>query len=162
MSKRVVASILLSAFGLIGTSGLALGETIGRFECSVVGTSNPEPIGDREGHSLVAVQTSCLAVDGLLKGAVFTGINITEWDGEHGTYRLSGGVHRAAAGLAVTEPLEGTATAIMKDGKRVGNTGSGKIIFRFASGAFAQLAGKTFNLSTKTTGPNRFEQEYSE
>jgi len=53
-------------------------------------------------------------------------------------------------------------TVVTKDGKPVHAAGSGKIIFRFASGAFAQLARKTFNLSVRPLGPNRFEQEYSD
>ena len=50
MSKRLIASILVSAFGLIGTSGFALADTIGRYECNIIGAIGLEPIGDRDGH----------------------------------------------------------------------------------------------------------------
>jgi hypothetical protein len=35
---------------------------------------------------MVSVQYSCVGMDGLLKGAVNTGISISEWDGPKGTY----------------------------------------------------------------------------
>ena len=47
MSKRFIATFLCSALGLIGASGFALAETIGRYECSTIGTASQEPIGDR-------------------------------------------------------------------------------------------------------------------
>ena len=68
MSKRFIATLVCSALGLIGASGLALADSIGRFECSVVGTPSQEPIGDRNGHGLLSIQYSCFGVDGLLKG----------------------------------------------------------------------------------------------
>ena len=57
-------------------SGVALADTIGRYECSVIGALAQEPIGDRNEHTMVSVQYSCVGMDGLLKGAVNTGISI--------------------------------------------------------------------------------------
>ena len=62
MSKRLIATFLFSALGLVGSTGLAYSETVGRYECNVVGTANPEPLGDRGGHSLAGIQFSCLGV----------------------------------------------------------------------------------------------------
>jgi hypothetical protein len=73
MSKRLSARILFSAIVLIGTSGLALADTIGRYECNIVGPIDLEPIGDRDGHVLRSLDYSCVGVDGLFKGGVFTG-----------------------------------------------------------------------------------------
>ena len=50
MSKRLIASILYSAIGLIGASGFAFADSIGRLECNIVGPVGLEPIGDRDGH----------------------------------------------------------------------------------------------------------------
>ena len=70
MGKHLIATAVCSAFGLIGMSGVALADTIGRYECSVIGALAQEPIGDRNEHAMVSVQYSCVGTDGLLKGAV--------------------------------------------------------------------------------------------
>ena len=80
MRKRFIATFVCSALSLIGASGFALAETIGRYECSFIGTGSQEPIGGT-GHSLSSNQFSCFGVDGLLKGAVYTGSSIGEWGG---------------------------------------------------------------------------------
>jgi len=162
MSKRFIATFVCSALSLIGATGMALSDTIGRYECNIVGTPNPEPIGDRSGHGLVSYQFSCFGVDGLLKGAVYSAIHISEWDGPQGTFLSAGGIHRTAGGFAVTQMLEGTGSIIMKDGKPVGSTSSGKAIFKFASGTLAALSGTTVKFASKSTGLNRFELEFAE
>ena len=162
MRRRFIVTSMCSALSLIGATGFAHSETIGRYECNFVGATIPEPIGDRSGHSLGSYQFSCFGMDGLLKGAVYSAINISEWDGPKGTILLAGGVHRSAGGFAVTQMLEGTLAAVMKDGKAVGSTTSGKAIFKFASGALAAISGKTVNFASKSIGPNRFELEFSE
>src|SRR3974390_2667096 len=101
MSKRLIASILVSVFGLIGVTGVALADTIGRYECNIIGQTSLEPIGDRDGHLLRTYDFSCLGVDGLLKGAVYTANSVSELDGPQVTFHFSGGVHRTAGGLAV-------------------------------------------------------------
>jgi hypothetical protein len=162
MSKRFIVTFLCSALSLMGASGFALAETIGRYECSTVGTASQEPIGDRNGHSLVSTQYSCFGVDGLLKGAVFMGSAIQEWDGPQGTFVYSGGVHRAPGGIAVTQLREGTACVVMKDGKAVGTDSSGKSIFKFASGTLAALSGKDFKFASKPTGVGRFNLDLTD
>ena len=162
MSKRLVAALLCSSFGLIGTTGLALADMVGRYECSVVGSSMPEPIGDRAGHSLQSIQYSCVGVDGLLKGAVLTGNAMVEWDGAKSVFLAASTAHRAAGGLAVGQLLEGSGSLVMKDGRPIGQDASGTAMFRLGSGTFAALSGKTLKWVSKPTGPNRFEQEYSE
>jgi hypothetical protein len=52
MSKRFITTFVCSALSLIGASGFALAETIGRYECSNIGTMSQEPIGDRNGIPL--------------------------------------------------------------------------------------------------------------
>jgi hypothetical protein len=162
MSKRFVAALLCSSLGLIGTTGLAFADMVGRYECSVVGSSSPEPIGDRAGHSFQSIQYSCVGVDGLLKGAVLTGNAMVEWDGPKSTFLAASTAHRAAGGLAVGQLLEGNGSIVMKDGKPIGQDASGKAVIKLASGTFAVLSGKTLKWVSRPTGPNRFEQEYAE
>jgi hypothetical protein len=150
MDKRIIATVVYAALGLAGTSGFALAETIGRLECNIVGAPNQEPIGDRDGHRLVTAQYSCVGVEGLLKGALYTSSTISEWDGSKGSYFTGGGIFRLPGGLAVTQLKEGAGSPVMTDGKFAGNEVSGKGQIRFASGALAELAGKTVKFATDT------------
>ena len=162
MSRRVIATLVYSVLALVGATGMAHSELIGRYECSIVGIGTPEPLGDRAGHGLLSYQFSCYGVDGLLKGAVYSATHVSEWDGPQGTFLLAGGVHRIAGGFAVTEMTEGTASVTMKDGKPAGVTGSGKAIFKLGSGSLATLSGKAANFTTRVTGLNRFELEFAD
>ncbi len=159
MSKRFIVTVVCSALGLISASGFALAETVGRYECSVVGAVSQEPIADRDGHQLTSLQYSCFGVEGMLKGAVYTGSSISEWNGPQGTYLSAGGIVRASGGLAVTQLTEGTGSVVMKDGKPAGREASGKALFKFASGTLAALSGKTVKFETKPTGVGRFSIE---
>ena len=162
MRKRTIATLVCSALGLIGVSGSALADTIGRYDCHIVGTAIPEPIADRSGHGLASTQFSCFGVDGLLKSAVYSAINVTEWDGPKGTFLLAGGTHRSAGGLAVTQMLEGAGSMIMKDGKPAGTESSGKAVVKFASGTLAAISGKTVKFTTKPLDFGRFELEFTD
>jgi hypothetical protein len=159
MGKRFIVTVACSALGLISASGFALAETVGRYECSVVGAVSQEPIADRDGHQLTSLQYSCFGVEGMLKGALYTGSSISEWDGAQGTYLSAGGIVRASGGLAVTQLTEGTGSVVMKDGKPAGREASGKARFKFASGTLAALSGKTVKFETKPTGVGRFSIE---
>jgi hypothetical protein len=156
MDKRIIVTVVCSTIGLISTSGFAVAENIGRFDCSVVGPVSQDPIGDKDGHRLVTVQYSCLGVEGMLKGGLYSGSSTSEWDGPKGTYFTGGGIIRAAEGLAVTQLTEGTGAAIMKDGKAAGNEASGKGLIKFASGTLAALSGKADRWEAKPAGFGRF------
>ena len=162
MSMRLIVSILFSAFGLIGTSGLALADTIGRLECNIIGPIGLEPIGDRDGHLLRSYDYSCVGVDGLFKGAVSTGISVSEMNGPQVTFLLGAGVLRTAGGLAVGQMLEGTGSTVMQEGKPARGTLTGKVIFKFASGTLASVSGKTVKSTAKPIGFNRFELEFGD
>jgi hypothetical protein len=161
MDKRIIVTVVCSTLGLVNASGFALAETIGRLECSVVGTPSQEPIGDRDGHRIVSAQYSCSGVSGLLKDAVYTSSSTSAWDGSQGTYVAGGGIIRAPAGLAVTQLNEGVGSTIMKDGKPAGNEASGKGQIKFASGALAELTGKALRFEAKPAGFNRFSLEFT-
>ena len=156
MSNRFLVSLWTASLILMGATGLARAELIGRYECNTVGTMSQEPIGDREGHTLSSLQFSCFGLDGLLKGALYTASSASEWNGSQGSFLFTAGIHRAPGGLAVTQLTEGTASVIMKDGKPAGLESSGKGTFKFASGTLAALSGKAFTFSTRATGPGRF------
>jgi hypothetical protein len=162
MCKSVAATFFCSGLSLIGASGFAVADTIGRFECNYVGPVSQEPIGDRDGHNVVSVQYSCFGVDGLLKEAVYTGTSVSEWNGPKGMYLLSGGTVRSPGAFAVTQLLEGIGSVVMKDGQPVGAEAKGRAIFKFASGTLATLAGRTFNFVSKPIGYGRFDVELSD
>jgi hypothetical protein len=162
MSKRFIAAFVCSALGLTSSGGFALAETIGRYNCSIVGAASQEPIDERKGHFLASVQYSCFGVEGLLKGDVHTASSASEWDGTQGTFLIGGGIHRAPGGLAVSQITEGTGSIVIKDGKPVGTDSSGKAVFKFASGTLAALSGKVFKFTSKPTGLGRFDLEFTD
>jgi len=160
MQKRFAFACL--ALSAILPAGSALADSIGRYDCNIVGAFSQEPVGDRGGHGLLSYQYSCFGVDGLIKGATYTANLIQEWDGPQGKFLVAGGVHRLPGGLAVTELLEGSASAVMKDGKAVGVISSGKAVFKVASGPLTALSGKTIKFTTNPTGFNHFTLELAE
>jgi hypothetical protein len=163
MKTRFITTLMCSALvSIMAATGLANADPIGRYECNIVGIGNPEPLGDRAGHGLVSYQFSCYGVEGILKGAVYSAVHVSEWEGQQGNFLLAGGVHRIAGGFAVTQMTEGAATVIMKDGKPAGVTGSGKAVFELGSGSLAALSGKAVKFTSKSTGVNRFELDFAD
>jgi hypothetical protein len=158
----LLAALAWSVVGLCSASEAALADTIGRYECNVLGTTTLEALGDRTGHGLLNYQFSCVGVDGLLKGAVYTAVHISEWDGTQGKFLLTGGVHRMAGGQAVSRMLEGTGSVVHQDGKPVGTASSGTAIFDLGSGTLSALAGKTAKFKSKSIGYNRFALEFED
>ena len=157
MSKRLLAMLCWTAAALIGNAELAKAELIGRYQCNIVGAAIPEPVGDRNGHSILTYSYSCVGVEGVLKDAVVTAFAAAEWDGPKTTTAAALGVHRVPGGAAIAQVLEGTGSVILKEGKPVGTEMSGKTVFKFASGTLAALSGKTVSFVSKSTGLNRFE-----
>jgi hypothetical protein len=126
--KRYIMMVVVSTLASFSASGVAQAETVGRYECNIVGAASQDPIGDRDGHRISSVQYACVGVEGLLKGALYTGSSTSEWDGPKGRYLNGIGVVRAPNGLAVTQVTEGTGSVVMKDGKPAGSEGSGKAL----------------------------------
>lgn len=162
MSPKSLAIVFASVLSLCGGSGLARADTIGRYECNVLGSNAPEPIGDRAGHGLVSYQFSCVGVDGLLKGAVYSAVHVSEWDGPQGKFLLAGGVHRTAGGFAVTRMLDGVGSVVMQDGKPVATTSAGTLVFELGSGTLASLSGKTAKFKSKSIGFGRFALDFED
>lgn len=160
--SKIISMLACSLVGVIATGSLARADTIAHYECAVVGFPSPEPIGDRPDHNLLTIEYSCVGIDGLLKGAVYTATNTVEWDGAKGTFLIGSGVHPIPGGRAVMQMIEGTASTVMKDGKLVGSETSGKGIIKFASGPFAALSGKTIKFVTEPVNPIRFTVEFTD
>ncbi|MBR0801849.1 hypothetical protein JQ615_41710 [Bradyrhizobium jicamae] len=151
--------VSLCVVSFLSSTGLAIAEPIGRYECSIVGQVNQQPIGDKEGHRLVDLLSSCVGVDGLFKGATYSASSVSEWDGMKGTYVGGTGVVRSPGGLAVNQITEGVGSVVMKDGKPAGSEGSGKGLFKFASGTLAALSGKSVRWEARPIGFNRYSLE---
>jgi hypothetical protein len=162
MRKPLIAGILASIVGLVGISGSAYADSIGRYECNIIGAIGLEPIGDHDGHLLRSFDYSCAGVEGIFKGALLSAVSVSEVDGSRVTFHLVGGVHRIAGGLAVGETLEGTGSSVAQEGGRARTASTGTMIFKFASGKLAPLSGKTFKWAAKPVGFNRFELEYED
>jgi hypothetical protein len=158
MIRHFLVAVVSSSLSVIGATKFALAETVGRFECTVVGAASQEPIGDK-GHLLRSLQYSCLGMEGLLKGALYTGSTTSEWHGSQGTYLSGGGTIRGAGGIVVTQLTEGTGSVIIKEGKPAGTEASGKGLFKFASGTLAALSGKANRWEAKPAGFGRFTLE---
>lgn len=149
--------------GVIGAGlGTANADTIARYDCTIVGTMGLEPIGDRPGHMLVSFQYSCVGTDGLMKGATYTANVASEWENQKGTYLYGAGVHRSPDGYAVATLIEGTGSAVMKNGAPAISEATGKVAFKLASGRFAALAGRTANFTARLVGPGHLIYELAD
>jgi hypothetical protein len=156
MKRYRMSVIFCSALAVIVSAQMAHAENLARYQCNVVNFATQEPIGDRPDHTLSLLEYSCLAVDGALKGALYTGANTVEWDGPKGRIIVGGGIHRLPGGRAVTELSEGVASIVMKDGKFAGNEASGRGVIKYAGGAFAALNGKQVRFTSTPVSPIRF------
>ena len=160
MAKRILSALRWSALALIGSAGIAHADMIGRYQCTIVGASVPEPVGDRPDHAVQTAQYSCVGTDGLFKGVIMTGNTAIEWQAGKSTFLAASTTHRTPGGLAVAQLLEGTGSLVMEEGRPLGNDAAGKAAIRFASGALASLSGKIVTWTTKPVSFNRFEQSY--
>lgn len=160
MTRAILTSVLCSSAILISANS-AFSESLGRYECTIVGPALPEPVGDQTGHAIQSFQYSCVGIDGLIKEAVLTGNTVLEWKGQQATFLSASTTHRASGGLAVGQLLEGTGSSVLKEGKVAGLNASGTATIKFAIGSLSSLSGKMLKWVSKSIGFNRFEQEYS-
>lgn len=143
-------------------AGPASADSLGRYDCTVTGSNNQEPIGDRPDHVLVNFSFACVGVSGVLKGAVYTGNTVSEWEGDKGKYLYVTGIHRAPGSLAVTLIDNGSGMLEMKDGKLAGSSSTGKGVFKYATGVLKPLSGKTFTFASRATAYHRFSLELND
>ena len=139
-------------FATFAPSAVAQGATT-VWACQEVGMAPPEPLGDREGHSISVSQLSCRAESGPLSGGVSTVVGIWEWNGANGVELSLSGVNRKPGATLVYRGTEGKLTLTMTNGKETGWTGSGRGTNVLATGGWASMAGKSFTWTAKSVGP---------
>ena len=127
--------------------------------CRQTSTYPPEQLGDRDGHMLNSGLDSCETVEGVTKGAVWTGYVMWEWDGPKAKELAGWAVGRKAGATQTCQdiPEKGTNELIITDGKVTGWTASGQCVVTMATGDFASMAGKTWYWNAKPTGPMTYE-----
>ncbi|MGO9423507.1 hypothetical protein [Roseiarcus sp.] len=162
-SLRDICGIATAVIALSTTAPSAVAQEMTfTFTCQAVGGGAPEPLGDREGHTIQVGEYSCRIDSGPMSGGVTTGRNIWEWDGPNAVMRSDSGVARNAGSTLVWQGTEGKLALTMADGKVTGWTGSGKGANLIATGAAASLAGKPYTWTAKSTGPATWTIESKE
>lgn len=157
MSKRLKgALIVLGTLGALAASSTVYAQQTYRSSCFNVGSSTPEPFGDREGHATSLGQIACRIEGGPLEGGVLTGYSAYEWKGLTGDIYNGFGVIRKPGSMTTYTITEGKTTLVVTDGKVSGLVGSGKGKYLVAVGGASSLAGKTFDYALKSTGPGQF------
>jgi hypothetical protein len=154
-ASGIAAAIAFAAFA----SDAVAQEINYTYACQEVGAGAPEPLGDREGHSIAVHQYSCRVDSGPMSGGVVTGTDIWEWDGPNAVQRSNVGVVRSPRGTVVYVGAGGNLTLTMTDGKVTGFTASGKSTAVVATGSAASMTGKTDNWMAKPTGPGQYVVE---
>ena len=158
MKKSISVIKVLSTLGLVLAAGAA-GAQSWKINCTNTGASAPEPLGDREKHSLMVKLATCIEVGGPMDGAVVTQGVIWEHDAA-GSKALSGdSVARKPGATAAYRVTEGTLAWVMREGKIAGWTAAGKAMYTLAVGTGAQYAGKSFSWKSWPTGPNTYVTE---
>jgi hypothetical protein len=127
--------------------------------CQDVGSGAPEPLGDREGHTITVGQYSCRVDSGPMSGGIVTGTDVWEWDGPNAVQRSMSIVFRKPGATAVGRGTSGKLALTMTDGKVTGFTASGKGDEKLATGSLAVLAGKPYTWTANPAGPGQFTLE---
>jgi len=155
-----VCGIATAAIALAATapSAAAQGNTF-TLACQSIGSGALEPLGDREGHSLLVGEYSCRADSGPLSGGVWTATDIWEFNGTNAVLVTGYGVIRKPGATAVYQDTEGRLALTMTDGKVTGFLATGGGSWPMAIGSAASLAGKSYTWTSKPTGPGQFAVE---
>ena len=150
------------AFAAFAPSAVAQ-DTTSTGTCQGVGANGaPEPLGDREGHGISITQVSCHVDSGPMKDGILTGTDIWEWDGPNATLISSSGIIRKPGATLVFLETQGKLTLTMADGKVTGWAATAKGTNAVATGSAASMAGKSYTVTSKPTGPGQFTFEAKE
>jgi hypothetical protein len=139
--------------------GAAAQENTFTITCQNVGNGAPEPLADREGHSILVNDYSCRADSGPLSGGVWTGRAIWEFDKTNAVLVSGTGVVRKPDAIAVYQDKLGKLVLTITDGKVSGFASTGQGSYLAAVGSAASLAGKSYTWTEKSTGPGQFMVE---
>jgi len=153
-------SLSAIAFALAVPSAAAQ-EIHGHNVCREVGGFTPEQLGDWEGHALSIGEASCQTTEAPGSGAVDTETAMWEWDGPKAKALSGSGVVRKPGATFAFQVTDGTLEVTMTDGKPSGWTASGHAIATLATGSWAFFIGKKGEWTSKSTGPNVFEADWS-
>jgi hypothetical protein len=156
-----MCSLSALALALAAPSSARAQELHGHDVCRGVGAFTPEQLGDREGHALSITQDSCETTEGPTAGAVMNDAVMLEWDGTKAKQLSSSGVARKPGATLAFQGLDGTLELTMTDRKPSGWTASGDTIVTLATGSWASLNGMKVAWTSKSTGPNVFETDYT-
>ncbi|HZM56603.1 MAG TPA: hypothetical protein VFC03_16400 [Acidimicrobiales bacterium] len=137
-------------------SAFAQTQAMDRSVCTFIGMSPPEPLNDRQGHTISISQFTCKAEGGVLDGAVMTGSQIYEWNGVNAVGHAGYGVYRKPGATVIYVNDEMKNMVIMADGKPAGFAASGRGHHALATGTAASLNGKTYTYTAKPIGPGQF------
>jgi hypothetical protein len=148
-----LCGVASAALAFAATSPSAIAQEITAvLTCQNVGGVAPEPLGDREGHSILIGPYSCRIDSGPMSGGVLTGTAIWEWDGPNAVLLTASGVERKPDATAVYVEREGKLALTMADGKVTGWAALGRGTYSVATGSAASLAGKSYTFAAKPTG----------
>ena len=148
---------VVAAVAFMAVAPSAVAEEATKNVCQYIGHDSPENLGDREGHGIVVVSSTCRVESGPLEGGVLTAQYVWEFDKTTGTLIFGGGVVRKPGATVVYQYTEGNWAVTMTDGKPTGIISSGKGRWPVASGSAASLAGKTFTWTSKAAGAGKYE-----
>jgi len=149
------------AFAAFAPSGATAQELHGHFVCRDAGAFTPEPLGDREGHALSISEESCQATEGPTAGAVGNSTSMWEWNGPKAVELSAQGAARKPGATIAWQDLDGMLEVIMTDGKPTGWKASGHFVVTLATGSWTSLNGKKGEWTSKATGPNVHESDYT-
>jgi hypothetical protein len=94
MKTALFAAGIGTAIAFITFAPVAVAQEItSTYTCHGVG-GELEPLGDREGHAILATRYTCSVDSGPMSGGVLTGRNIWEWDGLNAVQRSNFSVIR--------------------------------------------------------------------
>jgi hypothetical protein len=144
-------SVIALAMG--SPSAIAQEKTTWIYTCQDIGASQPEPLGDKEGHSFSIGESSCRAGPGPQAGGVMTAVTSWEWNGPNAVMLFSNCVVRKPGAIVVCKNDEAKLTLTMTDGKVTGWTASGGGVDTLATGDWASMNGKRFHWTAKSVGP---------
>ena len=141
------------AFAAFAPSAAAQENNTWIYACQDVGNSQPEPLGDKEGHSFSIGESTCTAGPGPQAGGVMTVVTSWEWNGPNAVMLFSNGVVRKPGAIVVFKNDEAKLALTMTDGKVTGWTASGGGVDTLATGDWASMNGKRFHWTAKPVGP---------
>lgn len=162
MKTTFLKTSALLAAALLATTGVqAQTGAVSKSTCVITGGTLIEAAGDREGHFIQPSVGTCSIEGGTFNGGVMTQNSIWDADGPKATLASGNGVIRGPGSIAVYQTMGGTRTLVVKDGKVVGWTAAGRVVYPVATGAFAAAAGKTYSWTARLSGPNQYTIESS-